>query len=408
MAILLKMAWNSVFAYGKRSLITIFLTVCTTGLMVFSSAFMSGSHDAMIRNGVEIYPGYIQITHRDFDTMPGLESLLFDVEEIQTILAGTEGVAAFGARFESFVLYSHEKKAVAGLFTGVEPEVEPRLSRLRQSLIQGEFLAPGDMGKIYMGEELAKRLDLAIGDSLAFIGTGADYSFAADNLILKGTFKTGLFSFDASGAFVTKEYMDTVMATENIASHVIVLPEELNRSAVLAERINRRLGPDSSARDWRMRLSGLVQAMKLDSIFGYITLGIIFLVIFFVIMIYTYLAVYARVREVGILRAIGTTPAQIRLSFLFESCILTSVSVVAGGVLGGAAAYYFQLNPIDYSGFEEQFKQYGIAVSSMPAVFSPSLVFRDMGIMFLLSVASTLYPIFKITRYHPVEAIHHV
>ena len=58
-------------------------------------------------------------------------------------------------------------------------------------------------------------------------------------------------------------------------------------------------------------MAGLVKAMKLDSVFGYITLGIIFIVIFFVIMIYTLLAVFARIQEIGILRAIGTTPNQI-------------------------------------------------------------------------------------------------
>ena len=60
------------------------------------------------------------------------------------------------------------------------------------------------------------------------------------------------------------------------------------------------------------------------------------------------------------------------------------------------------------SGFEEQFKQYGLAVSAMPTAFQPVTIVRDMLVMFILSVLSTLYPILKINRYRPVEAMRHV
>ena len=77
------------------------------------------------------------------------------------------------------------------------------------------------------------------------------------------------------------------------------------------------------------------------------------------LMNYTLLAVFARIQEIGILRAIGTTPNQILAQLLLESSVLALVSVVIGGLIGGAFAYYFHLNPIIFSGMEEQFKQYG-------------------------------------------------
>jgi len=76
--------------------------------------------------------------------------------------------------------------------------------------------------------------------------------------------------------------------------------------------------------------------------------------------------------------------------------------------VGGAFAFYFHIHPLVFSGFEEQFKQYGLAVSTIPTSFVPLTIARDMTIMFILSVISTLYPIFRINRYSPVEAIRHV
>ncbi len=404
----MKMALRNIAAYKKRTIVTVLLTSLTTALLVFASAWNDGSHQTMIRNAVEIYPSYIQITGREFREKPSYDHLIFDVAAIREKLARIQGVAVSAARFESFVLYSAEEKAVGGMLTGIEPEQEPRLSRLAASLKSGEYLTAGDTNQVYIGNELAKRLKVDVGDELAFVGSGADYSFAADNLRVKGIFQTGLYEFDAATAFLNLAYFEEIMAAENYATHFIVLPEKREQVEELALEIGRAVGPDYASESWLQIMAELVKAMQLDSLFGYITLGIIFIVIFFVIMIYTLLTVYSRIREIGVLRAIGTTPRQIFGMLVLESALLAAVSVVMGGLIGGVIAYYFHINPITMSGFEEQFKQYGLAVSAMPTAFQPLIILRDMVVMFVLSVLSTLYPILKINRYRPVEAMHHV
>ncbi|MCI5208566.1 MAG: FtsX-like permease family protein, partial [Candidatus Electrothrix sp. ATG2] len=212
----------------------------------------------------------------------------------------------------------------------------------------------------------------------------------------------------AATAFLNLAYFEEIMAAENYATHFIVLPEKREQVEELAQEIGKAVGPEYASESWLQIMAELVKAMQLDSLFGYITLGIIFIVIFFVIMIYTLLTVYSRIREIGVLRAIGTTPRQIFGMLVLESVLLAAVSVVAGGLIGGVIAYYFHINPITMSGFEEQFKQYGLAVSAMPTAFQPLVILRDMVVMFILSVLSTLYPILKINRYRPVEAMRHV
>ncbi len=404
----LKIAIKNIVVYKRRSIITIVLTCFTTALLVFASAFWDGSHNKMIESAVEIYPGYLQITQKDFRKTPSYDNLIFDAQSVRNTLTGISGIDIFSERFESFVLFSSGEKAVGGMFAGIEPKKEERLSRLKKSLKKGEYLSPDDYAKLYIGSELAKRLKVDTGDILSFVGTGADFSFAADNVTVKGIFQTGLFDFDASAAFVNKSYFDDIMAAKNYATHFIVLPDKPENAGELAATISQKLGKEYQSLSWQKTMEGLVQGMKVDSIFGYITLGIIFIVIFFVIMIYTLLTVFARMREIGILRAVGTTPSQILRLLLLESALLGMVSVIGGGLIGGALAYYFELNPIVISGYEEQFKQYGLAASSMPAIFSLSTLVRDMIVMFVLTVLSTLYPILKVNGYRPIDAIHHV
>ncbi|MCF8057180.1 MAG: FtsX-like permease family protein [Desulfocapsa sp.] len=405
---LLRLALRNILAYRKRSIVTIVLGAVSTALLVFSSAWMDGSHQQMIKNAVEIYAGYIQITAEEFRDNPSFDHLLFDVDKLQAEVEGINSVELFSPRFEAFVLFSVHEKAVGGMLTGIDPEKESRLSRLQKSLKEGEYLSKNDTNQLYIGSELARRLKVTLGDELVFVGSGADYSFAADLLIVKGIFQTGLFEFDAGSAFLAKPYFDMIMVSENLATHGIVLPEVPDQADALARKIEQTIGPEYQAASWQQTMAPLVKSMKLDSVFGYITLGIIFTVIFFVVMIYTLLAVFARIREIGIMRAVGTTPKQILTLLFLESSLLGLISVLIGGLIGAVLAYYFYVNPMVFSGMEEQFKQYGLAASAIPTAFEPVTILRDMAVMFVLLLLSTLYPILKVNRYQPIEAIHHV
>ena len=78
----LKIAIKNIVVYKKRSIITIVLTCFTTALLVFSSAFWDGSHNKMIESAVEIYPGYLQITQKDFRKTPSYDNLIFDAQTV--------------------------------------------------------------------------------------------------------------------------------------------------------------------------------------------------------------------------------------------------------------------------------------------------------------------------------------
>ncbi len=403
----LRYGLKNILAARKRTGVTLLLSICTTALLIFTTGLLQGSHEQMLRNGVEIYAGYIQITHPNYRDEPGLEHLIFDADGLMAQLDDPEILVA-SRRFESFVLYNGAEKSVAGMLTSIEPDKEVLISRLRQSLKDGEYLKETDSNVVYMGYELARKLEVEVGDFVTFVGTGADYSFAADRLMVTGLFQTGLFDFDGQAAFVNRSYFNEIMAADNMATHIIVQPRHVSESAVLSLRLNGLLGGEHISESWQETMAGMVKAMTVDTIFNYITLAVIFSVIFFVIMIYTFLTVFIRTREIGILRAIGSTPSQVLGLLVSESVILAGVSVCVGGLIGGVLTYYFCQNPILISGYEEQFKLYGLAESAMPTVFSVWLILRDMGIMFLLCVGSTLYPILKVNRLKPLEAMHHV
>lgn len=412
--ILVKMALRELLTHKKRSLIIMLLSGFSTALFVFVNALNDGSHDQLIRSSVEVYPGYIQITERRFEEEPDFEHLIFDEALVKQKLENVGGIDTYAARFETFALYATQAQTIGALFTAIEPEKESRVSRLKRSLVEGEYLSDNDTNALYMGVELAKRLKVGVGDTVSFISTGADYSFAADNLVIKGLFKSKLYEFDNGAAFMNKRYFDTLMGSDNIATHIIVNPENKDDVDRLSGQIQKALGGGLRVKTYKETLEDLIQAMEIDTIFGYITLGIFFIVIFFVIAIFAFLSVYGRIRQIGVLRAIGTTPSQIIGMLLIEALILGGISVGSGGAASAYATYHYQEHPIEIGSWgdvevEEYYKQYNmVAEMSLPTRFDPEKILYEMVIMMLMNLLSVLYPIVMINRFTPTEAIRYV
>lgn len=412
--ILLKMAVRELLTHKKRSIVTLLLSAFSTALFIFSNALNNGSHNQLIRSSVEIYPGYMQVTNREFEDNPSYDNLIFDVAKVKNTLQKIEEINASAARFESYALYSTQEQSIGGMFTAIEPENEAKVSRLKRSLVEGEYLTESDTNALYLGVELAKRLKVGVGDSLSFISTGADYSFAADNLVVKGLFKTKLYEFDNGSGFVNKSYFDRVMQSHNIATHIIMNPSDVKQIDTVTLNVQKALEEKLEVKNYKTTLEDLILAMEIDTIFGYITLGIFFIVIFFVIGIFAFLSVYARIRQIGVLRAIGTTPSQVMGMLLIEALILGFLSVGIGGTAGGYASYHYEKHPIAFASLadvdpEEYAKQYNmVAEATFPTEYNPVKIMFEMLMMLLLNLLTVIYPIMIINRFTPTEAIRYV
>ena len=408
------MAWRELVTQKKRTVVTLMLSTFSTALLIFSNAINDGAHNQLIRSSVEVYPGYMEAINKKFEDQPSFDNLIFDVAAVQKELSSVGGIKARAVRFEAYALYATKEQTVGGMFTAIEPENEAKVSRLKRSLVAGEYLDGNDTNALYLGVELAKRLKVGVGDTLSFISTAADYSFAADNLVIKGLFKTKLYEFDNSAGFVNKRYFDTVMQSKNMATHIIMTPDDLEVIDAVTAAANAAVEKDIVVRNYKETMKDLILAMEVDEIFGYITLGIFFIVIFFVIAIFAFLAVYARIRQIGILRAIGTSPRQVVAMLLIEALILGVLSVGIGGAAGGWAAKHFEEHPIAFSSMvdmdpEEYYKQYNmVADMTIPSEYDPLKILRDMLIMMALNLLTVLYPIMRINRFTPTEAIRYV
>lgn len=402
------LAIKNILHYKGRSITTFVLSFFSALLFVVYVALMDGSHEKMLEDSLKVYTGPAQVMLKGYRDEKSYDYLVEDVARLRKSVEGIDGITAVAARLESFALLSTQSESVGAMIVGIEPEAEAKISRLRVALKEGAYLEEGDTNALYIGEELSKRLKVKVGDTLALIGTATDYSFAADKFVVSGIFKTGLFEFDTSSAFVNKRYFDSLMMSGNMASYLVVGVEELERVESVVAQINGRLDSGYEAVSWRILMSDLVQAMEVDSIFGYVSMGLFLIVIFFVVMIYGFINITVRTRELGLLRAIGVRPSQLTGLLLTETLILASSSVLIATLIGGCLAYYYELYPIVIEGIAETYKEYGYVSDEIPTRFDLFTIFWNAALVFALNILAIAYPIYYISRYTPMEAIRHV
>ena len=403
------LAIKNILFYKGRSITTFFLTFISSILFIVYVSMMDGSHDSMLKNSLKIYTGAIEIYHKDYRDIGGNEYLIQDTKSITDKLRKIEDIEAFGSRYETYGLLSSKEYSAASMIGGVEPSKELVLSSLSLALREGEFLSDNSGNCLYMGDELVKKLHIKLGDEVSFIGGASDNSFAADIFKLCGVFKTGSFEFDSSSSFISRNYFDELMYSRNISSYITIKLKNLDDVDRVNTQIKQVLNDENlESLTWKTLMKTMVEIMEVDSIFGYISLSLFLVVIFFVIMIYGFVNVSSRIKEFGVLLSIGLSKSNIFALLFYEMLALSSVAIIFATPIAGYICYYYSINPIVIEGIADMYKDYGIVSDEIPFDFNMLTILWNLGVIYILNFLSILYPYMYINSFKPIEAIRHV
>ena len=401
-----RLALKNILFYKARSITTFLLTFFSVFLFIIYVAFMDGSHNFMLKNSLDVYTGSIQIQQKDYRDEGGYDYLIYDNKKINNILEKIEGIDSFSSRLETFGIISSKNDSSAIMLTGIDFKKEENISKLKSALVSGEYLSTGNC--LYIGENLAKKLNLKLHEEVSFVGNAIEYSFVADIFKLCATFKTGMYEFDSNSAFLNREYFDPLFYSQNTSSYIVIKVKDLQQNDIVAKQISSKLDPQYRLYTWQELMKSMVELMEVDSIFGYISMGLFFLVIFFVIMIYGFINVSSRIKEFGTLKSIGLKDIDVDLLLFYEMFILTIFAIALAMPLAGYLAYYFEINPIIIDGISEMYKDYGIISDEVPTSFSIFTITWNTLTIFILNMLSILYPIYFVRKFTPIEAMRHV
>ncbi|MFP4549307.1 MAG: ABC transporter permease [Spirochaetales bacterium] len=219
----------------------------------------------------------------------------------------------------------------------VPPDIRAKDTGLASSLeiISGSF-ALNRPDAIVLGDELARRLGIRVGDQIQVVGfdgrSGGALGSASASLDVVGLFKSGFLEYDAGWGYVSPATARTALGMSPGQTLGIKLADRFSDRQA-AERVRARY-PGVEVVSWREYNRSIFGALRLEKTMMMMLVGLIFVVV--AVNIYQSLrrSVVERTEEIGVLKAIGARPGPLQLVFVFEGALIGLAGAAIGTTLG--------------------------------------------------------------------------
>jgi lipoprotein-releasing system permease protein len=206
----------------------------------------------------------------------------------------------------------------------------------------GQLAAVDGIPGAVLGEDLAERLEARRGDVLRLVALGFEDGrprFRYQSLRVSGTFSTGFAEFDRSWVLLERPFVERLMGGEAAIDLVEFTVADPNEAPRIAEAVSRVLDPDFVVTDWRQLNRELFTALKLQQVALFLVLGLIVLVSTFNVASTLVVLVRERMRDIGLLGALGLRPGSLRLIFLLYAAFLGGLGTLIGVGLGWGTSW---------------------------------------------------------------------
>ncbi|MFZ5803184.1 MAG: FtsX-like permease family protein, partial [Candidatus Omnitrophota bacterium] len=273
-----------------------------------------------------------------------------------------------------------------------------------------------DRGSILIGENLAARLQVGVGDVITLISPFRSQAVTksimptqaeAQPFVVRGVFRLGMSDFDSALAVISLPRAQKIYHLGNKVTGLSVRFMNVDEAQKWKNLIGGLFGHDYIVRSWYDMNENFFQALKVEKSVMTILLALIILVAAFNIISTLIMVVMEKTKDIGILRALGATKSSIRRIFLLEGLSIGSLGVIVGTTLGLVVA--FNLNPIsDFIKMTTGFEVFPSDIyyfDKIPVIVYPPDVVLVVSFALIAAVMAGVFPANRASKLQLVDAL---
>ena len=409
---LARIAWRNLWRQKRRTILTLISIGFGGFLAVLMTAMQDQSFSDFIDTAARMGSGHVVIQHPDYADAPSLTRTVTGVEALRSTSLADQDVDSAVPRTMGPTMLSTASDSFGALFVAYDPEAETEQSfQLHEGLESGSMFETAEDKGIILGWRMAQNLGAELGDKVVFTLTDRNGEIVAGMGRLRGTVKTGAPSLDAGLCLLPLGTVRSVLGYDPTEStQVGVFLQDSRRSLKVRKRLSEQFGDSAAVLTWdqvQPELSAFI-AMKVGG--GRVFIFVIALLVAAGIFNTIFVSVMERVREFGIMLAIGYSPKQLFRMVMWESAWLAVTGAVVGVAMTAWPYWWLSTNGLDLT---DVYAQEGAPVEVAGVGFDMIMrigIFPDHAIFIAVSVlvatmAAGLYPAWKAGRVEPVETI---
>jgi ABC-type lipoprotein release transport system permease subunit len=299
--------------------------------------------------------------------------------------------------------------ASAGVqFRGFDLSTESDVTQIHNHVLQGSWLDEKNPKGVVIGRKLARTLGVDIGDEMVFVGQATDGSMANDLYTVIGILKSIGEEVDRTGVYMIESEFRILMELPTGAHEIAVMRPDRNSDLKEATARVSALAEGYETKNWRELKPVIARILDLADSQMIIMIIITYTAVAMVVLNAMLMSVFERIRELGIMKAVGVTPWQIVWLIYAEMLIQVAVASIIAILFGWSLSLYFQKNGIDLSSMAEGASFGGVAMDPVwRAYLTADAVVIPIVFLFIIASLAVLYPAVKAAVIKPVSAIHH-
>ncbi len=410
MKLLFKTAVRTLLRNKRRTAITVLSIAFSLAVIFWLQSVMAARSDYLIDKVLSLSGGDVQVFKKVYAEDKRLADVMTaPLPDLSSVL-GPDPRKTERIRLPGLIAAAEE--SFPFFLNGIDPVNEPKLSRIKDFLVEGSFLEPDVEGNcadrpIYLGKKLADLLRVGVGEKVVFLGQAADGTLGNELFRIKGIYNSKTGDYDKVYAFTTLSCTKKV-GVLNGAHEVAFKVEHPNEIEKIEAGLTKILPPDLVAIGWKQANPMVAQILRFnDGIIAMLTMILVSIVIFGTVNTLL-MSVHERSKEFGVMLALGMQPRQLMTIIVIEAFLMAIVGFVGGILIGGAAIAYHKVYGFDLAFFIGKANSFqGLMLDStiVYPVYALAPFVRASSIMILFVTIAGILPAYRAGRLTPVDTI---
>ncbi len=401
---IISIAWRNLWRKSFRSLII--MNAISVGIFagLILVAFSKGLTEQRISQALNTEIGHIQIHRPDFIVREDFNLIIPNCDSINHVLNQIPEISGYSSRLIINSIASSAETGTNVKIVGVDPEQEKCVSELHNKLIEGNYFEKNKSVPVIIGLKLAEKLKVKLNSKILLQMRDENDNITPGVFRIGGIFKTSNSVFDEYSVFILKSDFVRFTGIDSASAHeIVIFLKDFRQSPKIRGELN-KLFSALEIKSWK-ELDVILNFLS-DEVDQYFYLLMVFILIalIFGIINTMIMSVLERIKELGVLMAIGMTRLRIVKMILFETVFLTLSGAVIGIIAGLAFIKYFGQQGVNLSIWSKGFEHLGFN----PIIYTtiePVYVFITAILVVLTGLLAAVFPIVKTIKLDIVEAL---
>ncbi len=401
-------SWRNLWRHPRQTMIILSAVIIGVWAMVFFNAFVRGMAEDMINIQVMNLTGHIQVQAPGYHDDPGIERRIENPRDLLATIEKTlPDSALLTTRVRDNVVVRSPRETSGVTLVGIESTAEQNMSFLGSSLVEGSLPVKGE-NHIVLGAALARKLETRIGHRVVIDTVDASRSMISRAFNVVGLFRSTPEATEKKYAFVARDALQDMLGIGNGVTEINIMLADMSGVDKQVGLLRSALtGKSIGVLSWDELIPYLRAYLENIKIYAVIWNTVVFVAMASGLVNTMLMAVFERIREIGLVRALGVTPGGVVAGVLLETILLLVIGILLGDLLSYLTLSWLGSNGIDFSALSAGSDYFGMSRIIYPKGVAFDYLLANGMVIALGSIVS-LYPAIKAARITPVQAMTHV